>query len=356
MSVPVEPHAAMRATASETETPVTSERPTLSSPSALPPLRIKILIPGDKPASTALFNLATEGSQRFADPSPSGRQYVLRESSRDVVDTALRAHEVSHIEVVRPPRLGPISLPPIDGDTRPRNLNARITHNVPQFLTTFSTMTEHGATVQGAFFDEGAIRRTHVEFATDRVTLRTNQQLSEHSTHVGGTMAAKGIRPQALGMAKAMALLSFDWSDDLNQLDAVAETIQVSNHSYGPVAGWNWDERNAVWFWWGDPTLSQDEDAKFGKYTADNQQLDAILAHRPHLLAFVAAGNDRNDSPTAQPVDHFAMGRNPTTEVLEWQRSRRRRNRDGFDRGGLDTIAGASLTRIEPCAWHRPPR
>lgn len=329
-----------------------SERSTLSSRSALPAIKVRVLVPAKKEVSPALLNLLTEESKKFAADSGKERQFTLRESSHWAIEKALGAPEVSRIEIFCPPRLAP-SLPFAPRTHRPLNLDARITHCVPQFLATFSATTEHGKTVTGAVFDEGAILRSHVEFATDRVTLRTNKKPSEHSTHVAGTMAAKGVRAQAQGMARAMTLLSFDWDVDLDQLDSVGDGIVVSNHSYGPPAGWDWDSDRRVWFWYGNPTVNKVEDANFGKYTSDNRRLDAILVAHPHLVTFVAAGNDRNDGPESQPVDHYALVSDPTTAEAEakvrWQVSRRERNRDGFDHGGLDTIAGLGLSKNAIC-------
>jgi hypothetical protein len=332
---------------------------TLSSPSALPPLNVKVFVAPNRSLPDVLRDRVSESSRRFASPSESGRQYLLTTPNREALDAAISNADVRRIEVDRPqgflpsPGILPSDLPPIGGQIQVFNRDARITHFVPDFLATFAASTDKGSSVLAAVFDEGSVRRTHVEFATDRVAVHTTRPPSRHSTHVAGTMSAKGARSEAIGMAEKLKLLSFDWLDDLNELDAAggdsSSPIRASNHSYGPLAGWAWDQNLQAWFWWGDTTLSQDEDAKFGKYTGDNSQLDSILSRRPHLVTFAAAGNDRSDGPSVQPVQHYAIGRHATTGQLEWQVSTRQRRRDGHDQGGLDTIGGLGLSKNAIC-------
>ena len=97
-------------------------------------------------------------------------------------------------------------------------------------------------------WDSGAVLDTHVEFQQDnnsRVTIRDGGWLSNHATHVAGTIGASGNDPDAKGMAPAVLIDSYNWSFDSVEMFGRAATapgeldkIQMSNHSYGTIAGW----------------------------------------------------------------------------------------------------------------------
>lgn len=334
------------------------DRPTRSTKSALPPLAVKIYVSPQAELPASLRGHVNERSLASAASTAGLRRFRMDSPTDEVIVAAITSPEVQRVEIDRPrgylpsPGILPANLPSPGGQIQVFNRDARISHLVPDFLATFATQSDKGAGILLAVFDEGAIRRTHVEFVDSRVTLHTQQPLSRHSTHVGGTIGAKGAKPLAIGMAEQVKIVSFDWLNDLNELDAAAggaSPIRVSNHSYGPLAGWTFDFNLQTWFWWGDTTISQDEDSKFGKYTGDNQTLDDLLSRAPHLLTVVAAGNDRRDGPAAQPVQHYAIGRNPATGDLQWNLSTRQRKTDGFDHGGLDTVAGLGLSKNALC-------
>ena len=133
-----------------------------------------------------------------------------------------------------------------------------------------------------------------------RVSVMTKKLPHSHSTQVASVMAAGGVELDALGAAPKLSLLSYDWEGDLNELEKIANTIQVSNHSYVTPAGWLYDVKSG-WCWHGDPQVDGKQDAQFGKYTKDNARLDKILFDYPHLLTFVAAED-------AQPVPREPAG------------------------------------------------
>jgi hypothetical protein len=321
------------------------QRPTQTSEGILPPIRVKALIrPGGKLSDkgTALLRGPARGVRNFAT------QGILRDARTETIREAIGEDAVRAIEFERPKQNRP--LPRLAGDPNlriPFNLDARRSHAVPEFEATFHN--GKGAQTLAAVFDGGTIRPTHVEFATNRITVKApNAAEDRHSTHVGGTMAARGQKPQALGMAPALKLLSYDWTDDLATLETIADQIQVSNHSYGPICGWTWNDQFQVWLWTGDTSLSGLEDAGFGKYSSDDEVLDGILANHPTLLTVCAAGNDRNDGPEQQPVFHYVRGANAAGE-FEWQLSSDVRNLDGFDNGGFDTVAGLGVSKNALC-------
>ena len=99
-----------------------------------------------------------------------------------------------------------------------------------------------------AVWDIGNILPTHQEFSgpegSSRVTVRDSQPSSGHATHVGGTIGAGGVEPNAIGMSPRVHLESWDSELDLSEATAnmagsYTEFSQpaVSNHSYGTVTG-----------------------------------------------------------------------------------------------------------------------
>ena len=75
---------------------------------------------------------------------------------------------------------------------------------------------------------------------TGRVVQKDNAaSSSEHSTHVAGTMMAKGVNPLAKGMSFGLKkLMAYDFSNDASEMAAAANDLLVSNHSYGAITGW----------------------------------------------------------------------------------------------------------------------
>lgn len=145
-------------------------------------------------------------------------------------------------------------------------------------------------------WDGGSILASH-EALTGRVTNNNTSSVSSHSTHVCGTMIGNGTGDaSAKGMAPKATVQGWDFTDDNVEMAARAasDPLLVSNHSYGSVSGWSYQQGLApVWF--GDPTVSTVEDFKFGWYNADAQDYDRIANETPYYLIFKSAGNDRGD-------------------------------------------------------------
>jgi hypothetical protein len=263
----------------------------------------------------------------------------------DVIPSLVANDSVRAVEVLRPPVFQP-------EEVRPFNRDARRTHRVPEFIAKFPGM--EGGGRLAAVIDAGAVLATHREFqvagppASRRVTVSTTRPADQHSTHVAGTIVATGIDQRARGMAPAGSVVSLDFVRDLQTYAGLTGTIHVTNHSYGPYAGWDYDSRSG-WRWWGDRSLSEDEDATFGKYTARESTFDELLIapHRAGWLAFIAAGNDRNDGPARQPVSHYAI--TVVGNQIQWQLSQQVRRADGDDRGGLDTVTGLCVAKNVVC-------
>ncbi len=141
-------------------------------------------------------------------------------------------------------------------------------------------------------WDEGKILNTHVEL-TGRVTQKDNaSSVADHSTHVAGTMIATGINANAKGMAYAMpGIVAYDFDNDFSEMFAEASNLILSNHSYGIIAGWNYNSSFSRWEFWG--RSGENEDYKFGYYSEDAQLLDSIAYNAPNYLIVKAAGNNR---------------------------------------------------------------
>ncbi len=150
-------------------------------------------------------------------------------------------------------------------------------------------------------WDGGKVKTSHQELS-GRVTQKDNpSSLSDHATHVAGTMIASGVDLQAKGMAFEANLHAYDWNNDISEMATEANNgLLVSNHSYGRKAGWRLDDWTIpgvnIWYWWGDTAISQVEDYKFGFYNSKAASYDSIAFNAPNYLIIKSAGNDRNEN------------------------------------------------------------
>ncbi len=160
----------------------------------------------------------------------------------------------------------------------------------------------YGLTGNGIWFglwDSGLVRSSHEAF-DGRVSGRDGGITDDHATHVAGTLIANGLaEPAARGAAYHAMLDSYDFNDDETEMAAVGQKLNLSNHSYGAVAGWNEVECGAITRCWGG--LGQDmdvpgaEDPLFGKYGQTSAEWDDVVRDTD-LLIFKSAGNDRDDT------------------------------------------------------------
>jgi len=194
-----------------------------------------------------------------------------------------------------------------------------VTHNA-NAADTVSTDEVHpggslGLALDGAgqtlgIWDSGNVRATHQELA-GRVNNLQAASLSNHSTHVGGTMIAAGVSAAAQGMAFAGALRAYDFNSDTAEMtaeQALANPIRISNHSYGFISGWIFNFcGNGRWVWFGDPSISTVEDPIFGYYIQDAADWDQLAVDSPEYLMVKSAGNDRGEGPSGT-VSHHHIG------------------------------------------------
>ncbi len=186
-------------------------------------------------------------------------------------------------------------------------------------------------------WDAGRVRTSHQEFG-GRVT-STQGSNHYHSTHVAGTMIAAGIQAAARGMSYEALLHAFDW----NNVDAELATeagggLQVSNHSWGWITGWEFDYRgDGLWAWFGDPSVSTAEDWSFGFYDDQARSWDNISQSAPNFLIVRAAQNDRGDGPNGS-VEHWVW------VSSSWVKQTVARNKDG-NTNGYDCLSGAGVAK-----------
>jgi len=171
--------------------------------------------------------------------------------------------------------------------------------NLGFFLTGFSMTVGE--------WDGGGVRTTHQEFGGRVNQMDSPGSTSEHSTHVAGTMIAAGVDPDAKGMAFEANLNAYDWNSDESEMASAASNgLLESNHSYGQITGWEWNYRDDnKWAWFGNTSISQTEDYRFGFYTSQSQSWDDIAFNAPHYLIVKSAGNDRNNSGPAANTPYW---------------------------------------------------
>jgi hypothetical protein len=159
---------------------------------------------------------------------------------------------------------------------------------------------------------DGVPLATHVEFGT-RINQRDNATGgtgNNHATHVAGTMIASGVNPIAKGMAYGIPnLLAYEYTNDLSEMTAEgASGLLLSNHSYGLVAGWDYNTSQTRWQFYGRP--GENEDYRYGFYSRDASLIDSIAYNAPNYLIVSSAGNDRNNNGPAVGEPYYRYDAN----------------------------------------------
>lgn len=182
-----------------------------------------------------------------------------------------------------------------------------------------------------AIWDGGSVYSAHQEFAGKNIALRDGASILDHSTHVAGTMIAKGVYAQARGMAfNAGTLQSYDYNNDIAEMSAAASGLLLSNHSYGDEAGWNFNDDDNRWEWYGLPGDSVDY--TFGFYDTRAQAWDRIANNAPYYLIVESAGNSRSSNGPAVGAPYFGYrSRTDQTLVDKGARTAGISNNGGYD-------------------------
>ncbi|GAB2604759.1 S8 family peptidase [Spirosoma areae] len=168
-------------------------------------------------------------------------------------------------------------------------------------------------------WDGGRVLTSHQELGTSRIAQKDNPTaLSNHATHLAGTLVAQGINPLAKGMAYGAQLSVWDYADDMTELVAAAPNLLISNHAYAPVTGWLFNasrpgtDSNLKWEWWGNTSISETEDYLFGFYTTKARDLDRVAYNNPFYLMVRSADNKRSE--TGPPANTVYFLKNTSTQ------------------------------------------
>ncbi|MHC4497899.1 MAG: S8 family serine peptidase [Planctomycetota bacterium] len=222
-----------------------------------------------------------------------------------------------------------------------QNVNAAISTSVDLIRNT-PPYNLDGSGLTVGIWDAGGVLSTHQEFDT-RVSIMDGTSSHWHSTHVGGTVAASGISPAALGMAPVVAIDSYDWDYHNSEMASRAasypgepDKIYLSNHSYGIATGWIVGDYsgNDGYHWFG--TWGDREADGFGQYSTEVVEWDSLCYSTPYYLPFTSAGNDRGDyAPSDGTTFYYFDG--GTWQSKSYNSSSDPYD-DGWDNGGFDTI------------------
>ncbi len=184
-------------------------------------------------------------------------------------------------------------------------------------------------------WDGGKVLNTHVEFGNRVTQIDNSTSTSSHSTHVAGTMVAEGINANAHGMANTASLKAWDYNNDDTEMSAASKELLVSNHSYGQVCGWVYNDSRTTdqkWEWYGSPQVNAFEDYKFGFYESQSQSWDKIAYNSPNYLIVKSAGNSRGETgpgisktDTTKTLEKYFLGSGSDTSFVARSRN------DGYD-------------------------
>jgi len=198
----------------------------------------------------------------------------------------------------------------------------RTTHNANAAISTGSNILRSapfnadGSGMTVGIWDAGSVLTNHMEL-TGRVTSIDNAVTNDHSTHVGGTLAATGFLTDAKGMAPLARIDSYDWFYDTSEMTGRGasypgepDKLNISNHSYGIYAGWvgPFTTSSPRWVWYGEGSNAAGREPYFGMYASETRTIDSMAYALPYYLTFWSAGNDRNDNPVANDTISLFSG------------------------------------------------
>ncbi len=151
----------------------------------------------------------------------------------------------------------------------------------------------NGQNMNIGIWDGGWVLSSHIEFMDNQTTPMTRVVIGDgvggssddHGTHVGGTIAAKGVDFSAKGMAPESNLFSYNWTNDLSEVTSEASNnaLLISNHSYGVPIFDSQGSQNAP-------------DWMMGCYNSDAANWDQIAFNAPYYLMVTSAGNSGDAS------------------------------------------------------------
>lgn len=183
-----------------------------------------------------------------------------------------------------------------------------------------------------AIWDGGKIRADHRELAgkITQTDIAASTTANNHATHMAGIMIARGLDPQVKGMAFGANLQAWDFDNDLSEIIQQAPNLLLSNHAYGPVAGWVLDtsrpgsSNDEKWEWWGTPSINGEVDYRFGFYDEAVGEIDRIMYNFPYFLMVRSADNKRSENGPP-PGTKYYLKNTATQSTLPRSRN------DGYD-------------------------
>lgn len=166
---------------------------------------------------------------------------------------------------------------PIDPPNVLENAQGRSLHRVNVLSDGARNLKGDGINI--GIWDGGQVNLNHIDFSpAGRVTIVRAGAVSDHATHVAGTITGKGIgNPVARGMAPNATLFSWDFNTNI-QTEMATEipgrNLLVSSHSYGSG---------------GTPTCNLSD--PLGVYSTTSRNTDVNLNNNPSHLHVHSAGN-----------------------------------------------------------------
>lgn len=337
-----------------------------------------VVVPSEAPAAAATGPGATTAPEvdtlrqldlRLAELI-SERRDLADNSARDVFLSEVRELQRRRDVLVRErasrlglpmegdrPGGGRFALVGFEGDRpiydRTENVNAAISTAANLVRQAAPYSVDGAGIVIGLWEAGGSPLATHQEFgAPSRVTIVDATASSSHATHVAGTLIAAGLNAAVKGMAPSAAVRAYSSSGDIAEMLAIggvseadAGAVNISNHSYGRDHGWETETGN-VHIWYGtftdDGNRTNDIDQRFGRYTSDSANIDAMLCNVPYLLPFFSAGNHRNDNAPATGAIWYQGSSTGTQRVYD---PNSHPVGDGVYKGGYDTLEGKKVAK-----------
>lgn len=209
------------------------------------------------------------------------------------------------------------------------------------------TITGDGMTAY--IWDGGLVRTTHQEFSGRATNVETTGSNSFHATAVGSVIVGAGVIANAKGIAPEANLKALNFTTGSTTSEMATQSnlpenhdYMVSNHSYGSLTGWSYNENQSKWYWYGYPHLSETESALFGYYAQTDAIYDNVALNAPQHSIFKSSGNNNTEGPNG-PVTHMAY--TPTNGWVEHVNVARPKD---CSNGGYDclTFAGGNAKNI----------
>ena len=149
----------------------------------------------------------------------------------------------------------------------------------------------NGENMIGGVWDGGRVRNTHNLLEERALQIDNPGSISNHATHVSGTMIGSGsqVNGQAKGMAPMAELIAYDFgADEPEMTSAASDGLLISNHSYGIAS-----ENVPLWY--------------IGYYDGNARDIDRIVYNAPYYLPVCSAGNDRQsgENPSDGGYDYL---------------------------------------------------